>query len=331
MEKIQENRFNLDKKDCEIIYELSLDSRRPLTELKKTVGMSEQAMTYRIKRLTKRNILNGFIPYLNFDRLGLRLFRGYIGLDRTQDESREEVIESLRKGRNVLRVESLFGKYDLAVDFAAKNAEQFARAFDETAGLMGRQIESASTSEVVSSLIFKKKYLAPHRSGGMAASLSNGSEGHEKLGEKDLLIISELLREGKKTNLSIGKKLKISQSSVRNRIMNMMKKGIIQGIGALITPQAYGGRCKELLLSMEERPDNGHALMEFSRASPHIIRFDRMFGKWNYQLSLEYRNRKDLKDTINQVKEKFSGSISDYELVDRECAHEFDYSHVLKL
>jgi DNA-binding Lrp family transcriptional regulator len=330
MENIQEINYKLDKKDSEILYELSLDSRRPLTEVKKTVGMSEQAMTYRIKRLVRRKILSGFIPYLNFDCMGLRLFRAYIGVQRKASQ-KDEILETLRKGRNVLRVESLFGKYDLSADFAARNASEFARAFSQTTADLGKELGSCSTSEIISSLIYKRKYLAPHLGSGMVASQSAGSVKMEKLGDKDIRIISELLADGKKTNLSIGKKLKISQSSVRNRILNLQKRGIIQGIGALIKPQAFGGRCKELLLSMEERPDIGNRMLEFAKLSPNTIRYERMFGRWNYQLSLEYRDRAQLKDTINGLREKFAGSINDYELVDKECTHEFDYSPVLKL
>ena len=51
------NKINLDLKDRKILYELDSNSRQPLSQIAKKVGLSKEVVNYRIRRLEDQKII----------------------------------------------------------------------------------------------------------------------------------------------------------------------------------------------------------------------------------------------------------------------------------
>ena len=56
----------IDLKDRKILYYLDLNSRQSFAEIGKKVGLSKNAITYRIKRLEKEGLINNYYTAINF-------------------------------------------------------------------------------------------------------------------------------------------------------------------------------------------------------------------------------------------------------------------------
>jgi Lrp/AsnC family leucine-responsive transcriptional regulator len=63
--------FDLDAKDLAILEALQADGRVPLAELGRKVGLSQPAMSERVKRLEERGIIAGYGARLDLHALGL--------------------------------------------------------------------------------------------------------------------------------------------------------------------------------------------------------------------------------------------------------------------
>jgi Lrp/AsnC family leucine-responsive transcriptional regulator len=64
---------DLDLKDIAILEALQADGRTPLSELGRKIGLSQPAMSERVKRLEERGIIQGYGARLNLEALGLRM------------------------------------------------------------------------------------------------------------------------------------------------------------------------------------------------------------------------------------------------------------------
>ncbi|MCL5430651.1 MAG: Lrp/AsnC family transcriptional regulator [Candidatus Marsarchaeota archaeon] len=65
----QKEPYSLDKKDLKIIRKIANDARMPSIEISKSLGMSQDAVGYRIKRMSESGIIS-FKPVINYSSIG---------------------------------------------------------------------------------------------------------------------------------------------------------------------------------------------------------------------------------------------------------------------
>jgi Lrp/AsnC family transcriptional regulator, leucine-responsive regulatory protein len=79
--------LNLDDKDFVILEALQEDGRVPLSELGRRIGLSQPAMSERVKRLEERGIITGYGARIDPQALGLRMM-AIIRLKTTHEQIR---------------------------------------------------------------------------------------------------------------------------------------------------------------------------------------------------------------------------------------------------
>jgi len=65
--------IDLDAKDMAILEALQEDGRVPLSELGRRIGLSQPAMSDRVKRLEERGVITGYGARISAEALGLRM------------------------------------------------------------------------------------------------------------------------------------------------------------------------------------------------------------------------------------------------------------------
>ncbi|OGM02141.1 transcriptional regulator, partial [Candidatus Woesearchaeota archaeon RBG_13_36_6] len=80
----------LDLKYRKILYELDVDSRQSYKEIAKKVGLSKDAVIYRINKLKKAGIIKRFHTVIDNGKLGFIPFRLYLKLQSTTPEKEQE-------------------------------------------------------------------------------------------------------------------------------------------------------------------------------------------------------------------------------------------------
>lgn len=64
---------SLDERDLDIIEALQEDGRMPLSELGRRIGLSQPAVSERVKRLEERGVITGYGARINLAVIGLRM------------------------------------------------------------------------------------------------------------------------------------------------------------------------------------------------------------------------------------------------------------------
>ena len=81
----------LDKKDKQILLELDLNARIPLTQLAKKVNLSPQTTKYRMEQLEKKGIIKRYVTFFDVSKFGYLYYRLYIRLENTTTEEEKEI------------------------------------------------------------------------------------------------------------------------------------------------------------------------------------------------------------------------------------------------
>jgi len=115
----------LDEIDKKILKVLNQNGRMPVTEISELIKEPLYSVHYRLKHLRKENIIQGFRPKINVQKLGIQWHLVLIKLNSVPEERAKSFIEYCKKHKNVYYVTNTVGTYNIMLDIHVKNTEEF--------------------------------------------------------------------------------------------------------------------------------------------------------------------------------------------------------------
>jgi len=138
----------MDSFDFKILKELSKNSRKPLWEIGKAIGIySPSAISRRIKEMQKNHIIKGFKAYIDFDKLGYNFITATFVRARYGIKYHDIVAEKIMKIKGVIDILFLLGDIDFYLLCATKNKDDYVYILDELEKIT--EIERSDTHTVV--------------------------------------------------------------------------------------------------------------------------------------------------------------------------------------
>lgn len=146
--------MELDKKDWLILEALQADARQSLAGLGKRIGLSQPAMSERVRKLEEAGVIEGYGARINLRSLGLALQA--IVRVRTTHEHIKSYVRLFEKMPEVLEADRVTGEDCFIVRCAFAEPQDLERVVDALAAQ-----GSVSTSLVLSSTLRKRVPLEP--------------------------------------------------------------------------------------------------------------------------------------------------------------------------
>ncbi|GAB6101147.1 Lrp/AsnC family transcriptional regulator [Thermococcus atlanticus] len=128
-------RANLDDIDRKILTILQKNSRTPLREISKEVGLAESTVYERIKKLKEHGIIRKFTVILDPDALGFTLL-AFI-LIKSKAGKYSHVASELRKYPQIVEIYETTGDYDMLVKIRTRNSEELNEFLDTIGEIEG--------------------------------------------------------------------------------------------------------------------------------------------------------------------------------------------------
>jgi DNA-binding Lrp family transcriptional regulator len=114
---------NIDDLDFKILRIMAPNARIPLTDLANQLNSTVTKVNYRIKKLQKQGVIQGFRTDIDFSKLGYQFFKADIFLK--DYDKRQEIIRSVRTNPAVIRIDQSVGVSDLELEFHVKSLQDF--------------------------------------------------------------------------------------------------------------------------------------------------------------------------------------------------------------
>jgi len=138
-------RGGLDDVDRKILTILQRNSRTPLREISKEVGLAESTIYERIKKLKDRGVIRRFTVLLDPDSLGFKIL-AFI-LIKTRAGKYSHVANELKKYPQICEVYETTGDYDMLVKIRTRSSEELNEFLDRIGEIDG--VESTHTMVVL--------------------------------------------------------------------------------------------------------------------------------------------------------------------------------------
>ncbi len=116
---------DLDLEDFRIIKALSLDSRTSLTEMARSLGLTERIVRYRKKMLEKRGVVVGYKLFIDYRKLGYMFFKCLVKLQGAGPKRFRDLLLYARQHPNVIYWQKVLGEWNIELDIEVSSIEEF--------------------------------------------------------------------------------------------------------------------------------------------------------------------------------------------------------------
>lgn len=318
----------LDKFDLELISELEDNARLSLSKIAKKLRTSQQVISYRMKSLEQRGIIGGYYSIIEIARLEYTIYRTLIRLSNITDKKHKEIINYLMKQGNVLWLVDCGGRWDLLVNFMAKNIIRYNELIRDLKNKFPTQIQNYDVLTIVEVIYFGRDYFTNKTRSMNPRLYSIGAIEKiklESLDKTDLEILSIISENARLNAAEIADKIKVSPNTVILRMKELQKKEIIQGYKPLIhldkTPyKGYKALIKFQNITYRKEKE----LIDYIRKNVNIVGAIRIVGTWDLEIEFEIETQDQMIKITRDIRDKFKDIIKEFELL--PIYHEYRYN-----
>ncbi|MDA3836509.1 MAG: winged helix-turn-helix transcriptional regulator [Nanoarchaeota archaeon] len=310
--------------DKKILAILDKNSRLPTTQIAKKIGISREAITYRINRLEKLGIIKKFITQIDATKLGFGVFKLYVRFQNTDKEKKEEIFNWLKENEFVYWFAESRGKWDCNITIFAKNVYHFNEIYSNFINLFGPNIEEQEFNITTEVGILEKNWKIENQKRKIKKTYHQGIQkiSLEKI-EVDILKI--LANNARTKTTEISRLIKSSERIIRYKIKNLEKKEIILGYSISVD---YDKAKKEFFKStiklnqLSEKLKN--KIRKYCQGKNNIIYYVFCLGSWQLELEFITDNNKEYYDEMERIKEAIP-EIKTYETLIFSKEYKFDW------
>lgn len=316
---------NIDLKDKKILYELDRNSRQSNKQIAKKVGLSEQVVGNRIRRLQDLGIIEYFFVKTNPSVLGYMHIKIYLRLHNITKEKEEELLNDLNTQKNIYWLSSLRGKYDLVASIYVKNIAEFSKKYEDIFGKWRDYILERNVIVLERAFTYTKAYLLQKQKSEEIV-YSVGEEKEIQLDKTDREILKILNKDGRKSLIDIATELKVSADTVKYRLNNLKKRGIITGFGLKIDYKKLDNQYHLIFLKLQNMDLQKYTKLEsLALINKNVIIFIKTIGDHDIELEVETTNNEELDELMKTLRDHFVSEIKDYEILEVTREHRMTY------
>lgn len=303
--------YKLDEKDRKILSELDLNSRATDSEIAKRVGLSKQIVNYRISKLTGNKIISNFYTLLNVGKLGFNSYYVFFQLQKINKKKEEEIIDFLKKQKNIGWLVNCTGKWDLIFLIYAKSDLEFNSYLNEI------QIKY---DEYILEYEFTSLIEAEHISYKSISTKNNKTikqtEKEEKISleEIEIKLLNAISQNAKISIVELAEITKEKIHVISYHLKKLIKNKIIEGFKPKLNISEL--QLQWYLLLIRFQPINEkrkNEFLKFCRSHPKIYYLTTTLGTYNLMLDIHVKDAREFKEILLEIKEKYSDIIKFYE------------------
>ncbi len=315
----------MDKFDMKLLAVLEEDARQTSSKIAKRLNTSQQVVSYRIKSLEKRKVIIGYYPIINITKLGYTSYRTMFRLNDTDKKTHSEIVKYLKENSNVLWFVDCGGRWDLIVNFIARNILHYSALLRDFRNSFKGLVQNPDVLTTIEMIHLGREYLTKKKREIMEPP-HFGREEEKILPDLTNLKILKILSKDARTNsVQISQELGIRPSTVMLRIKDMKKSGIIQGFRAQLNLEntPYKGY-KAVVKFQNITEEVEHDIIGYLNQDVRVYAIIRIIGLWDFEIEFEVENNEQMLELTRSFRDKFKEHIKEFEVI--PLFHEYRYN-----
>jgi DNA-binding Lrp family transcriptional regulator len=297
--------LKIDLKDRKIMYLLLEDAGLSPAFIGKHVGLSKNAVLYRIRRLASEGVIRGFLPIVNHDFVGIESYNIFLKF-RATAEQEERIKDYFRKQGNVVWAVSLFGKWDMLVQILAWNMAEFTAMLKDILGYLGPRLDCYEVKTLLERPKIELQLFDYAKETGFTFRKQAPKQPLE-LDEFDKRILAYMNERAMPcTYQEIGKAAGVTMETARNRVKAMLEKGAIHKQMIWASHPKLGLEQYLVFLTLRyTTPEKERELMTYLHSNRKVKIIFRELGKLELYFFVAVESTKEFERLFKEIKSRF--------------------------
>ncbi|VVC04254.1 putative HTH-type transcriptional regulator [Candidatus Bilamarchaeum dharawalense] len=325
-------RVKIDKKDRRILYELESDCRRSLSRIAKKVGLSKQALHYRIERLVRSGAIVQFIANIDYSKLGYVNHEVWLQFGEISKEQKEKFFDFLKNHPNIRWLARCGGKFDCAMAIMSEDVVSFSEILNDILVRYRGYVQNHMVTISRGVWTYPRSYLIGEKeSQNRGHLLFSGIPKKRQLDKKEIEVLHLLSKNARMPTVAIARKVEITPITVRTKIKQLEKEGIVVGYKAIIQPATIGLENYEILITTQNTSEEKiKEFQTYCQMNPYITFLLNIVGRWDLNIAFDAENNEHFQQIMTEIRSRFGSIIREYEYVPILWVYKFDFAPLPK-
>lgn len=309
--------MKLDLKDKKIVYFLDNNSRQSYSQIAREVGLHKSNIINRVSKLTENGTIKNFYTLIDLFKFGYSYIRFYVTYQYATPEIKNKIIDTLVKSKYTMAVNHVEGKYDLTIYMIVKNFQKFNNFWNTFLDTYRNYISTKVFSMLIGADMYPCTFLLNDINDSKDEIINRrkvkelGDTNTYRADELDIHILKLLSLDARISILDMANKLGVSSLTIKNRISNLMKEGVIKGFRVNIDFSKFGYRYFKVDINLRDR-SRINEITKFIIKNPHVRFQDFSLGYVDLEFELYLKSIDQLHEFMEEISIRFPESIKDY-------------------
>lgn len=306
----------LDLIDKKIIYELDLNSRQSISTLARKLRIGKNVALYRINNLKKSGIIKKSFAELNSFALGYLTFRIFIKTGNYNKNEEENLINFILSNKNITWFSRVIGKWDFDIWYMCKDISEFEDFRKNFLENFNSIIEENEISLLTQIYRYPKDFILDRKRERFKTEIFSIKSPRTEIDEKDGKILRILSNDSSITLVALSKQLKLSINTIKKKLKNLEKTGVIQGYHLFLDPLKLGYEYYKLHVYLKDYHETDISkLRNWLEGKNFVIYTDHYINGADFEIELNLKNEKEYINFIQELGENFGNIIKEKFLI----------------
>ncbi|MDE1825445.1 MAG: AsnC family transcriptional regulator [Candidatus Micrarchaeota archaeon] len=315
-------------KDRRILYQLDLNARQSDSEIAKKIGLSRDAVSYRINNLVKWGYIKYFVTIINTTKLGYDWYRTLFRFQNLSAEKETEIIDYLAK--RVTYITRAEGQWDFITSAFFKNVYEYRDFIREFVGNYSNYIERSDVAIITRMWSYHRNYLLGEKREELNYEVVGFDERvpyqHVQIDEIDYKILVALSKNGRAKTVEIARQIGSTEMVVKYRMNKLIENGIILAFRPIFDARKLGYFYFKVNFSLHNiSTKNREKILSYIHQYNNIIYSMELIGGSDLETHIEVKNTDGLYKYIEDMRREFGGIIRDHWFMEYKKEIKFEY------
>jgi len=311
------NSIKLDLKDNKILKLITENAKLPSKSIAKEVGLTREAVDYRIKRLENTGIISQYVTKIDMTRFCQNAYMMFLRMSKITPLKFNKVTNFFIKDPLTMWVSSLSGEWDLATSFLTKDSLDLTKKISDVENVLGENLREYGlltyTREIKNTYedLFLPKERKTFDNKFMMREFSR--ERFVNLDTIDKKIVTLLAKNAKISNKEIAKEVGLTEEAVRQRIKNLEKTEVIRGYRAIIDIYKLNLEIYYVLMKFT-RVDSlrEKEIDTYFNSHPNVYYCARTAGRYDLIACITAKDRMHFHEILTEMRNRFSSILKEF-------------------
>ncbi|MFH1915976.1 MAG: Lrp/AsnC family transcriptional regulator [Nanoarchaeota archaeon] len=306
--------MRLDLKDRQLIYELDFVARMPLTKIARKLRISKQVAKYRLERLQKEGIIQGFYTDINATALGLQIYLVYLKFQHMIPLIEREFIQNMGDSEHVGVNVGITGRWDHCIGIWAKSPLTFKAAYEQVMQSYERYIKEKTVMIETAFYYCKPRQIFAGKD--EPEIVMQGYEIPFSMDGESYKILSLLAGNARISLVDLAQKIPLSPAAIGKRISDLEKKRIILAYRVMIDYSLLDYYHYRVFFHLENMTKKFERMMiQFLKEQRQVVSVTQTIGYCDLECRIIVHDIKEYADFLSKVRFFFKDSLKEHEAI----------------